>query len=107
MANDTTVRGPGNASAEYFGDAGDDRFEDRGGNNQTFTGAPASDTYVALNGIGNDTVIGGEDPGDTDLDVIDLSALGSGVTVTFTGDEAGTISDGISTLTSPKSSRSS
>jgi len=97
--NDTIQSGTGNASAEYFGDAGDDRFEDRGGNNQTFTGGTGSDTYVALNGIGNDTVIGGEDPGDTDLDVIDLSALGSGVTVTFTGDEAGTISDGISTLT--------
>ncbi|WP_292290333.1 Hint domain-containing protein [Marivita sp.] len=99
--NDTIQSGTGGAtaSAEYYGDAGDDRFEDRGGTNQTFTGGTGSDTYVVLNGIGNDTVTGGEDVGGTDTDVIDLSAMGEGVTVTYTGDEAGTITDGTSTLT--------
>lgn len=97
--SDTIQSGTGDAFAEYFGDAGDDQFEDRGGNNQTYDGGTGSDTYVVLNGLGNDTVIGGEDPGDTDIDVIDLSALGAGVSVTFTGDEAGTITDGTNTLT--------
>ena len=98
--NDTIQSGTGNASAEYYGDAGDDRFEDRGGTNQTFSGGADRDTYVVLNGIGNDTVIGGETvTTGTDFDTIDLSALATGVTVTYTGDEAGTITDGTNTLT--------
>jgi Ca2+-binding RTX toxin-like protein len=97
--NDTIQSGTGTAAAQYYGDAGDDLFEDRGGDNQTYFGGAGSDTYVALTGIGNDTIIGGEDPGDTDTDLIDLSALNGPVTVAFTGDEAGTITDGTGTLT--------
>jgi Ca2+-binding RTX toxin-like protein len=97
--NDTIQSGIGNASAQYYGGTGDDRFEDRGGDNQTYFGGTGSDTYVGLTGIGNDTIIGGEDAGDTDTDLIDLSALTTGVTVAFTGDEAGMISGSTGTLT--------
>lgn len=47
-------------------------------------------------GAGDDSIVatGGEvttDPGDVDFDTIDLSALSGAVTVTYTDDEAGTI----------------
>ena len=46
---------------------------------------------------GDDTVIGGE--GGNDDDLIDLSGLSGPVTVTYTGDEAGTITNGTDTIT--------
>ena len=98
--NDTIQSGYGTGAAQYFGDVGDDLFEDRGGTNQTFMGGFGSDTYVALADIGNDTIIGGEDTfSGSDVDTIDLSALTTPVTVTYTGDEAGTITDGTNTIT--------
>lgn len=98
--NDTIQSGTGTAAAQYFGDVGDDLFEDRGGTNQTFSGGVGSDTYVALADIGNDTIVGGEDAlSGLDVDTIDLSALTTPVTVTYTGDEAGTITDGTNTIT--------
>ena len=47
-------------------------------------------------GFGNDTIAGGE--GGTDSDTIDLSALTTGVTVTYSGTEVGTITDGTDTI---------
>ncbi|MEM6408783.1 MAG: calcium-binding protein, partial [Pseudomonadota bacterium] len=63
-------------------------------------GGLASDTFIIEDGFGNDTIIGGEGAGHgDDVDTIDLSALTSAVTVTFTGPEAGTITDGTNTIT--------
>jgi len=60
-------------------------------------GGDDADTFVLADGFGNDTIIGGE--GGTDDDVIDLSNLSGPVTVTYSGDEAGTITDGTDTIT--------
>ena len=62
----------------------------------SLVGGDGADTFVFEDGFGNDTVVGGE--GGTDEDVIDLSAVTSGVTVAFSGDEAGTITDGTHTI---------
>ncbi|MEM9032167.1 MAG: Hint domain-containing protein, partial [Pseudomonadota bacterium] len=63
----------------------------------TFDGGDDADTFVVQDGFGNDTIIGGE--GGTDSDLIDLTALTVPVTVTYTGDETGTITDGTDTIT--------
>ncbi len=56
------------------------------------------DTWVQQDGFGDDTIVGGEG-GETTGDRIDGSALTTAVTVDFSGDEAGTLSDGTSTAT--------
>lgn len=63
----------------------------------TLFGGDDADTFVLGDGMGSDSIVGGE--GGTDADTLDASALSSGVTVTFTGDEAGTLSDGTDTAT--------
>lgn len=63
----------------------------------TMSGGDGADTFVFVDNFGNDSVVGGE--GGTDEDVIDLSNLSGPVTVTYTGDEAGTITDGTDTIT--------
>ncbi|GLO68656.1 hypothetical protein MACH17_01730 [Phaeobacter inhibens] len=83
--NDTVYGGSGNDTID--GGSGDDSLE----------GGDGSDLFIFEDGFGNDTVIGGE--GGTDSDTIDLSALATAVTVTYTGDEAGTITDGTNTVT--------
>ncbi|WP_254796979.1 Hint domain-containing protein [Sulfitobacter albidus] len=61
------------------------------------SGGDDADTFVIHDNFGNDTISGGE--GGIDDDVIDLSAMTGPVTVSFTGDEAGTITDGTDTIT--------
>lgn len=78
------------------GQAGDDTIMGYGGDD-SLDGGDDADTFVIHDGFGNDTIVGGE--GGTDTDTIDLSALGGAVTVTYTGDEAGTITDGTDTIT--------
>ncbi|MEY1555955.1 Hint domain-containing protein [Yoonia sp. R2331] len=56
------------------------------------------DTWVQQDGFGDDTIVGGEG-GETTGDRIDGSALTTAVTVDFSGDEAGTLSDGTDTAT--------
>ena len=58
-----------------------------------FDAATTVDTGAGFDGV---TIVGGE--GGTDDDTIDLSNFGSGVTVTYSGNEAGTITDGTDTL---------
>ena len=76
-----------------------------GGGDDTVTGGQGddrmlgeedADTFIVEDNFGNDTIVGGE--GGTDDDTIDLSSLSGPVTVTYTGDEAGTITDGSDTI---------
>lgn len=61
-------------------------------------GGAGDDTVLLADGFGSDTIIGGE-TGETVGDTLDASALTSAVTVTYTGSESGTISDGFDTAT--------
>ncbi|MBJ3761422.1 Hint domain-containing protein [Maribius pontilimi] len=89
---------------------------DGGGGNDTLLGASGSDTLTGglgadslrgeagadslYGGNGNDTIFGGEGVTSTsDFDTIDPSAVTVPVSVTYTGDEAGTITDGTDTTT--------
>ncbi len=56
--------------------------------NDTLTGGFGSDTFNS--GGGNDSIVGSEDAGDGDIDVLDYSGETNGVVVTYTGSEAGT-----------------
>ncbi|MBP0483557.1 Hint domain-containing protein [Sagittula salina] len=63
-------------------------------------GGDDADTFVILDGFGGDTITGGEGVGGTqDRDTLDLSGVTVPLTVTYTGPESGTITDGTSTLT--------
>ncbi|WP_438991899.1 Hint domain-containing protein [Lentibacter sp.] len=90
-------------------------FIDGGEGNDTVTGGDADDTLTG--GAGDDTIAGGGgqdeirledgfgtdsiDGGSTgvDEDTLDAGAMTTGVTVTFSGDEAGTLTDGTNTAT--------
>ncbi len=65
--------------------------------NDTLRGGADADTFLVDDSFGNDTFVGG-DTG-TDADTIDLSALTSGVNITVSAVEAGTITDGNDTIT--------
>ncbi len=79
-----------------FGGDGDDTFTGDA-NDNILSGGDGSDSFSLLDGFGNDTISGGE--GGSDDDTIDLSALTGPITVTYTGDEAGTITDGTDVVT--------
>ncbi|MGB3408301.1 MAG: calcium-binding protein, partial [Jannaschia sp.] len=93
--NDTISGGAGADS--ILGGAGDDVLN--GGTGADFlSGGDGADTFLVTAGaFGNDTIVGGE--GGTDNDTIDLSGFAGPVTVLYTGNEAGTITDGVSTIT--------
>ena len=63
----------------------------------SMTGGDDADTFIITDAFGNDTIVGGE--GGVDDDTIDLSGLSGPVTVTFTDEEDGTITDGTDTIT--------
>ncbi len=87
----------GGAGADtIFGGAGADTI-DGGTGNDSLEGGDDADTFVVQDGFGTDTIVGGE--GGIDNDTIDLSRVTVPVTVTYTGDEAGTITDGVNTIT--------
>lgn len=69
-----------------------------GSGDDTIYGGDGDDTFVVTDGFGDDTITGGE-LGETAGDTIDLSAVTVPITVTYTGDEAGTITDGTDTIT--------
>lgn len=79
-----------------IGGAGDDTISG-GAGADSLSGGDGSDRFVLQDGFGNDTIVGGE--GGTDFDIIDLSQLTSAVTITFSGAEQGTLSDGTDTIT--------
>ena len=88
----------GTGNDTLSGDAGDDSLFARAGDDTLFGGA-GSDVHAIFDGAGTVTITGGEDPGDTDVDTLQFNDSGSnGVTVIFTGNEAGTFAyDGAAT----------
>lgn len=95
--NDTLSGGAGNDM--LMGDSGDDVLIG-GAGNDTLSGGADADRFDLADGFGNDLILGGEAASETsDTDVIDATGLGGSVSVTFTGNEAGTLTDGTSTAT--------
>ena len=97
----TTAFGDVESNVNYenvIGTVGDDSITgntsdnsiDGGDGADTLAGAGGSDTFVT--GAGDDSIVGGEDTGATDTDVLDYSSLTDSISVTYTGDEAGTVS---------------
>ncbi|WP_172331587.1 Hint domain-containing protein [Mangrovicoccus sp. HB161399] len=94
----------GDGSDFLYGEAGNDTIQGdagadyiRGGTGaDLIEGGADADTIYLEDNFGSDTISGGETG--TDRDVLDASMMTTGpVTVTFTGDEAGTVSDGTGT----------
>ncbi|WP_323037813.1 Hint domain-containing protein [Pararhodobacter sp.] len=75
FGNDTLVLDAGNDEA--YGGSGDDEFR-------------------IFDGFGNHTIVGGE-TGETEGDTLNAGALSDDVSVIYTGDESGTITDGSGT----------
>ncbi|QDC09588.1 hypothetical protein FHY55_10185 [Oceanicola sp. D3] len=75
--------------------AGDDTIYGGAGADEIDAGA-GDDTIVLEDGFGADDILGGE-TGETTGDTLDATALTGDATVTFTGAEAGTITDGTDT----------
>jgi hypothetical protein len=69
-----------------------------GPGDDTLNGAGGDDTFVLGDDFGNLTIIGGEDGEGPRGDLIDGEALTQGVTLRYTGDEAGTITGDSSAL---------
>lgn len=103
--NDNDLIDGGAGSDHLYGDTGDDTVLGGAGDDSLYLGAgndslhggAGSDYFIAHNGFGNDTVVGGEDGGE--YDVLDFRGYTQGVSVTYTGTEAGTASSGTDTVT--------
>ena len=103
VGNDSIVATDGNDTLDG-GDGADTLY---GGNDNDLLiggegadlmyGEADADTFQIEDSFGNDTLEGGE--AGTDFDSVDLTAVTTGVTVTYSGDEAGTITDGADTVT--------
>ena len=89
---DTLEGGEGNDT--MYGGNDDDRLVGGIGDDQMY-GESGRDTFIMEDNFGNDTIVGGE--AGNDFDTVDFSALTGPVTVTYTGDEAGYVTDGTST----------
>jgi len=105
--NDTLMNSDGDDSLD--GGAGDDSIvatgdEDtlRGGTGaDTMEGGADADTFIIEDNFGNDVITGGEgttDPTDVDFDTVDLSAVSGPITVSFSQNEAGSITDNNDTI---------
>lgn len=77
------------------GEAGNDTLVGGLGNDQIF-GGTENDVVQFANGWGSDTAQGGENAGD--FDQLDFGVVTTNLTVTFTGSEAGTATDGTNTV---------
>lgn len=96
--NDTVYGGTGNDSIdggadndELYGGADDDTLAGATGDD-TLYGGDGDDVFQITDDHEGDTIFGGEDGDNLDVDVVDFSNSAStqGVTVTATGDETGT-----------------
>ncbi|MFN0113609.1 MAG: Hint domain-containing protein [Paracoccaceae bacterium] len=79
-----------------FGDVGADTIIG-GGGNDSLEGGREADSFDFGSGWGADTVVGGE-TGTVDTDTLDLSGVAANVTVTFSGSESGSLSDGTNSV---------
>ncbi|CTQ48841.1 Hint domain-containing protein [Jannaschia donghaensis] len=86
----------GGSGADTFSAGSGNDTIDGGAGDDNLSGGDDADTFIVTGTFGNDTIVGGE--GGDDTDTIDLSGLSGPVTVTYSGDEAGTITDGTSTI---------
>ena len=101
LGNDTLYGGADND--QLYGGEDNDVLYGGTGQDTLYGGAGADtqyggddqDIFVIQDGFGADVIYGGE--GGIDLDTLDLSALGAGVSVTYTNDERGTFTDGTDT----------
>ncbi|GAB5430695.1 MAG: hypothetical protein EpisKO_00650 [Epibacterium sp.] len=91
--NDTLDGGSGNDTM-YGGNDNDLLIGGTGAD--LMYGEADADTFRIEDNFGNDTIVGGE--AGNDQDVVDLSYMTGPVTVTYTGPEAGTITDGTDTI---------
>lgn len=74
-----------------YGGAGNDTL-DGGTGNDSLVGGDGDDTFVLAGAFGIDAVVGGE-TGQTGGDTLDASSQTAALTLTFTGAEAGTVSN--------------
>ncbi len=91
--NDSLIGGAGNDS--IIGGAGNDTITG-GTGNDTMSGGDGADLFVVKNNFGTDVITGGE--GGTDNDTVTFSSMGSAVNLTYSGAEAGTVTDGTNSL---------
>lgn len=105
--NDALSGGEGNDTLNgeagddvLYGGAGDDALNGGTGTDSIF-GDTGSDMFSITDDNGTNTVFGGEDAGNTDIDTLALSNVGTtqGVTVTYAAPEAGSVTFNGSTAT--------
>ena len=104
--NDTVLAGSDVGADTLFGGSGDDSLSAGAGDDTLYGGtgadnqfgASGDDIFVIEDDFGNDTITGSE-TGETTGDTLDGSGLTQNVTVTMTGDEAGTFTNGPDTGT--------
>lgn len=90
IGDDFILGGAGNDTIK--GGAGNDVIDGSAGAD-VLVGGEGDDAFMLSDNFGNGTITGGE-TGEIDGDLINLSALTSGVSVTLTGAEAGAIQSG-------------
>ncbi len=89
--NDTFTGGAGND--RFWGEASDDVMHTSGGAD-LLEGQADADTFIVTDGFGTATITGGDDvTTGVNYDTIDLSGMTNPVTILFTGNGAGTITD--------------
>lgn len=88
---------PGLVDPNLNSSAGDDILNGGAGDDMVF-GQGGDDRLVLTDSFGNDTLVGGE-TGETDGDTLAAGSVTAPLTVTFSGPEAGTVSDGSDTAT--------
>ncbi len=102
-ADDTVHGGTGNddlrgqdGDDSLLGEDGDDTIVG-GSGDDTMIGGEGSDVfYLSAGSMGNDSIVGGESG--THIDSIEFDSSTTPLTVTFTGDKSGTITDGTHTV---------
>jgi Ca2+-binding RTX toxin-like protein len=106
LGNDSILGDTGNDT--LYGEAGNDYIAGGDGRDaitggsgaDTMYGGADSDSFILSNGFGNDRIFGGEAvTTGVDSDKIDARTVTNGLTVTMTGNEAGTMTDGTDTIT--------